>query len=165
MSANKMTKARRLPGGGHADGHILTIIGLMLLVCIIMMLLKPESYFTGKNLVSMIFQFPEYGILSFGMMVCMIAGGIDLSLVGIMNLSGVFAALVMKNMVQMDGGTVLNPGMVVPAILVAVIVAIAVGAACGAFNGFIIGFFELPAMLVTLCGSVSYTHLTLPTIA
>ena len=159
MSANKVTKARRLPGGGQADGHILTIIGLMLLVCIIMMLLKPESYFTGKNLVSMIFQFPEYGILSFGMMVCMIAGGIDLSLVGIMNLSGVFAALVTKNMVQMDGGTVLNPSMVVPAILVAVIVAIAVGAACGAFNGFIIGFFELPAMLVTLCGLQLYTGL------
>ena len=66
-----------------------TIIGLMILVCIIMLLLRPEAYFTGLNLRSMIFQFPEYGILALGMMACMIAGGIDLSLVGIMNFTGV----------------------------------------------------------------------------
>ena len=32
-------------------------------------------------------------------------------------------------------------------------------AACGAFNGFIIGYFGLPAMLVTLCGLQLYTGL------
>ncbi len=159
MSEKKLTKERRLPGLGQMDGHILTIIGLMLLVCIVMLLLKPGAYFTGKNLVSMIYQFPEYGILAFGMMVCMIAGGIDLSLVGIMNLSGVFAALVVKNMVVMEGSAVQNPGMVLPAILLAVVVAIVTGAICGAFNGFVIGYFELPAMLVTLCGLQLYTGL------
>lgn len=161
MSANekKLTKERRLPGAGGADGHILTIIGLMLLVAIVMLVLKPEAYFTGKNLVSMIFQFPEYGVLTFGMMVCMIAGGIDLSLVGIMNFTGVLAALILKNLIIMDGSTVLNPGMVVPAIILACVVAIVVGGACGAFNGFIIGYLGLPAMLVTLCGLQLYTGL------
>jgi simple sugar transport system permease protein len=141
------------------DTHIMTIIGLMVLVAIIMLILNPGSYFTGKNLISMIFQFPEYGILAFGMMACMIAGGIDLSLVGIMNLSGVLAALIVKNLIIMDGNTVLNPGMVVPVILLACVVAVAVGAACGAFNGFIIGYLGLPAMLVTLCGLQLYTGL------
>ena len=159
MSTNeKKAKGLRLPGAMR-DTHILTIIGLMVLVAIVMLILKPDAYFTGKNLTSMIFQFPEYGILAFGMMVCMIAGGIDLSLVGIMNLTGVLAALIVKNMVQMDGTTVLNPGMVVPAIALSVVVAIVVGAACGAFNGFIIGYFNLPAMLVTLCGLQLYTGL------
>ncbi len=158
MSEPKLTKDRRLPGFLR-DTHIVTIIGLMVLVCIIMMILSPSDFFSGKNLVSMIFQFPEYGILAFGMMACMIAGGIDLSLVGIMNLSGVLAALILKNMVQMDGTTVLNPGMVLPALILAIVVAIVVGAACGAFNGFIIGYFGLPAMLVTLCGLQLYTGL------
>ena len=152
----KLTKERRLPGLGR-DSHIITIVALIILVCIVMLLLKPEAYFSGSNLKSMIFQFPEYGILALGMMACMIAGGIDLSLVGIMNLTGVLAALIVKNLVVMDGNTVTNPGMVLPAILLAVAVAIAVGAACGAFNGFVIGYFELPAMLVTLCGLQLYT--------
>lgn len=158
MSEPKLTKERRLPSVVQ-DTHIMTIVALMVLVCIIMLILHPGAYFSGRNLSSMILQFPEYGILAFGMMACMIAGGIDLSLVGIMNLSGVLAALILKNMVQMDGSTVLNPGMVLPALVLAIVVAVAVGAACGAFNGFVIGYFGLPAMLVTLCGLQLYTGL------
>lgn len=135
------------------DTHIMTILGLMALALILMAILQPGSYFTLKNAKSMIFQFPEYGILAFGMMVCMIAGGIDLSLVGIMNFTGVLAALIVTKMTE--GGE----GMEIPAILVAVAVALAVGAACGAFNGFIIGYFNIPAMLVTLCGLQLYTGL------
>ena len=155
---NRLTARRGLPSI-LKDTHILTIVGLMLLVAIIMLLLNPDGFFSGRNLRSMIFQFPEYGILSLGMMACMIAGGIDLSLVGIMNLSGVLAALIVKNLVLVEDGVVANPGMVIPAILLAVVVAIVTGAACGAFNGFIIGYFGLPAMLVTLCGLQLYTGL------
>ncbi len=135
------------------DTHILTIVGLMVLALILMAILQPGNYFTLKNAKSMIFQFPEYGILAFGMMVCMIAGGIDLSLVGIMNFTGVLAAMIVTKMTE--GGE----GMEIPAILVAVVVAVAVGGACGAFNGFIIGYFNIPAMLVTLCGLQLYTGL------
>ena len=49
--------------------------------------------------------------------------------------------------------------MVVPIIVLACVVAVVVGGACGAFNGFIIGYFGLPAMLVTLCGLQLYTGL------
>ena len=135
------------------DTHILTIVGLMVLALILMAILQPGNYFTLKNAKSMIFQFPEYGILAFGMMVCMIAGGIDLSLVGIMNFTGVLAAMIVTKMTE--GGE----GMAIPAILVAVVTAIVVGGACGAFNGFIIGYFNIPAMLVTLCGLQLYTGL------
>ena len=135
------------------DTHILTIVGLMVLALILMAILQPGNYFTLKNEKSMIFQFPEYGILAFGMMVCMIAGGIDLSLVGIMNFTGVLAAMIVTKMTE--GGE----GMAIPAILVAVVTALVVGGACGAFNGFIIGYFNIPAMLVTLCGLQLYTGL------
>lgn len=135
------------------DTHILTIVGLMVIVMIVMAILKPGDFFTLKNAKSMIFQFPEYGVLAFGMMVCMIAGGIDLSLVGIMNFTGVLAAIIVTNM------TANNSGMETVAIILAVVVALAVGGACGAFNGFIIGYFNIPAMLVTLCGLQLYTGL------
>ena len=135
------------------DTHILTIVGLMVLALILMAILQPGNYFTLKNVKSMIFQFPEYGILAFGMMVCMIAGGIDLSLVGIMNFTGVLAAMIVTKMTEG------SEGMAIPAILVAVVTALVVGGACGAFNGFIIGYFNIPAMLVTLCGLQLYTGL------
>lgn len=90
------------------DTHILTIVGLMVLALILMAILQPGNYFTLKNAKSMIFQFPEYGILAFGMMVCMIAGGIDLSLVGIMNFTGVLAAMIVTKMTEGGEGMAIS---------------------------------------------------------
>lgn len=132
------------------DPHIKALLGMMAFVLILMAILKGDTYFTIPNLRSMFFQFPEYGILTFGMMMCMIAGGIDLSLVGIMNLAGVVCALIIKNM----GGST-------DSIVIGIIAALVVGAACGAFNGFIIGSLNIPAMLVTLCGLELYSGLAL----
>ena len=141
-------------GRRSLDTHVVTILGLMVLALVLMAVLQPASYFTLKNAKSMIFQFPEYGILAFGMMVCMIAGGIDLSLVGIMNFSGVIAALIVTKLTAEANG--FQTAFV---ILLAIITAILVGGLCGAFNGFIIGYFNIPAMLVTLCGLQLYTGL------
>ncbi len=132
------------------DPHIKALLGMMAFVLILMAILKGDTYFTIPNLRSMFFQFPEYGILTFGMMMCMIAGGIDLSLVGIMNLAGVVCALIIKNM----GGNGVS-------IMIGIVVAVLVGAICGAFNGFIIGSLNIPAMLVTLCGLELYSGLAL----
>ncbi len=92
-------------------------------------ILKPGSWLHRAECALHDFPVPEYGVLALGMMACMIAGGIDLSLVGIMNLSGVLAALIVKNMVLIEGGEVANPAMVVPAIVLACVVAVVVGAA------------------------------------
>lgn len=141
-------------GRRSLDTHVVTILGLMVLALVLMAVLQPASYFTLKNAKSMIFQFPEYGILAFGMMVCMIAGGIDLSLVGIMNFSGVIAALIVTKLTAEANGV-----QTAFVILLAIITAILVGGLCGAFNGFVIGYFNIPAMLVTLCGLQLYTGL------
>lgn len=149
-----MNKANKLMNKRTVDTHILTILGLMAITLLVMLVLQPGSFFTLKNIKSMIYQFPEYGILAFGMMACMIAGGIDLSLVGIMNFTGVIAAIIVTRMVPEEG-----MGVTCVAIVIAVITAIALGTICGAFNGFIIGYFNIPAMLVTLCGLQLYTGL------
>lgn len=132
------------------DNHILGLFIIMAAVLIIMAITKGDTYFSTSNFRSMFYQFPEYGILSFGMMACMIAGGIDLSLVGIMDLGGVAAALIMRNM----GGTGAS-------IILGCIVSVLIGAVCGAFNGLIIGSLEIPAMLVTLCSLQLYQGLAL----
>lgn len=129
------------------DSHINVLFILMAALLGFMLLMKGSTYFTVNNLRSMIFQFPEYGILALGMMICMIAGGIDLSLVGIMNLSGVLAALLIKNEIL--------------PIPLAVVFGIVFGGFCGLLNGTIIAKFNIPAMLVTLCGLELYSGLAL----
>ena len=143
MAAKGKTEKKR-------DSHILVLLVMVLAVLALMAVINGKTYFTVQNFRSMFYQFPEYGILAFGMMACMIAGGIDLSLVGIMNLSGVCAALIMTKM----GGSSFS-------IVLGCIVAVLVGAGCGAFNGLIIGALDIPAMLVTLCGLELYSGLSL----
>lgn len=135
------------------DNTILSLLGMYAVVLVAMLILDPSGYYSALNIRSMFYLFPEYGILTFGMMLCMISGGIDLSLVGIANLSGVVAAYIMVHM----GSTEAGAGVV----LIAIIGALLTGAVCGCFNGFLIGYLKIPAMLVTLCGLQLYTGLAM----
>ncbi len=126
------------------DKNMLALFGIALGIIAIMAFADP-AFLKGSNFRSMAFQFPEFGILSFGMMLCMISGGIDLSLVGAANLSGIVAAVVILS----TGGS----------IAVGIAAALLVGAVCGLFNGYLIGQLQIPAMLVTLCGGQLFTGL------
>ena len=129
----------------NIDSSILTLTGMIAVVLIGMAILRPGTFYTMTNMRSMIFQFPEFGIMAFGMMLCMISGGIDLSLVGIANLAGIVAAKIILSM----GGTLSS-------VILACAAALCTGALCGCFNGFMIGYLKVPAMLVTLCGLELY---------
>lgn len=129
------------------DKNIISLLGIAVSIVIIMTIINPK-FLSGNNISSMAFQFPEFGILCFGMMICLISGGIDLSLVGTANLSGIVAAAIIV-------GTGKTPG----SIAIGLIAALAVGALCGLFNGYLIGQLHIPAMLVTLSGLQLYTGL------
>lgn len=132
------------------DNSILTLFALIAVVLVAMAFVNPSSFYSWSNVRSMIFQFPEYGIIAFGVMICMIAGGIDLSLVGLANLSGIICASVMLAM----GGSDLS-------IIFGILAGLAAGFIGGAFNGFLIGTLNLPPMLVTLCGLQLFSGLGL----
>ncbi|HBO36579.1 MAG TPA: ABC transporter permease [Sphaerochaeta sp.] len=126
------------------------LVMLVLLIFFAMTILSPRAFLRPANLKGMAVQFPEFGILSFGMMIAMISGGIDLSLVGIANLSSIVAAVVMLQM----GDSVFS-------IVLGILASLFIGALCGVFNGFLIGYLKIPAMLVTLCGLQLYSGLGL----
>ncbi len=130
----------------EADKNILGLLIISICIIIVMGIIAPNTFLSVANFQSMGSQFPEFGILAFGMMLAMMSGGIDLSLVGIANLSGIICAV---TMLAMDGSVV---GMAA-----GIVVAIIVGMLCGATNGFLIGYLKIPPMLVTLCGLQLYT--------
>ena len=57
--------------------------------------MKPDKFLTSENILSMLTQFPQFGIMTFGVMLAMLLGGIDLSIVAIANLSSIVAAFIM----------------------------------------------------------------------
>ena len=125
-----------------SDGNLIRLSVIMVASFVLMALLNPGMYLTGKNFLAMAYQFPEIGLFSIGVMIAMLMGGINLSVLGIGNLSAIIAAYIMIALEPQIGG--------VPAIAIGIASALLVGLICGALNGALIAWVGIPAMLATL---------------
>ncbi|HHY46486.1 MAG TPA: ABC transporter permease [Firmicutes bacterium] len=130
----------------NRDNNLVLLIAIMVTSFVLMASLRPDRFLTLDNFDSMAYQFPEFGIMSIAMMLTMLTGGIDLSIVGMANLSGVFAALAMARFIP-EGTTSVQ---LVFYILGAVILSLATGLACGLVNGLLISRIGIPPILATL---------------
>ena len=80
-----------------ADRQLNFLVGVNLLVVIVATWLSGGQFLDIDNLQSMGGQLPELGLLALGIMLSMVSGngGIDLSGVGLANLSGMVAAMLL----------------------------------------------------------------------
>jgi len=106
----------------------------------------PDKFLRIVNFQSMASQFPEYGLLALGIMLAMITGGIDLSVVSIANLSGVAGAMVLASHIEAQTLGI-SPGTI---IFLAILAALAVSLICGLINGLVITVVGVPAIIATL---------------
>ncbi|MFA5552896.1 MAG: ABC transporter permease [Trueperaceae bacterium] len=118
--------------------------GMAVLIFAVMAALRPSLFLSSNNFVSMGFQFPEFAILTLAMMISMLTGGIDLSIIGNMNLSAILAGMVLASMTADPTNPVGLP------IALAVVIALAVGTAGGLVNGLLVAHVGIPPILATL---------------
>jgi len=130
------------------NSNLFWLLIFMIIIFFAMGMIKPATFFSMANFQSMGFQLPEIAILSIGVMLPIITGGFDLSMVGVSNLSSVVAALYMINVIPPEAG----PGQQALYVIVAFILAVIVGTLCGYLNGVIITRLGVPSMIVTLGG-------------
>lgn len=124
--------------------HVVRLLVIMVVWMIFMAITKFDRFYTFANFKTMASQFPEYGIMALGGMLCMITGGIDLSCVGIANFNAVISAMLMTAMAGASG--YLSPATLPVFLLLAVVI----GGLIGAFNGFLISVIRVPPILATL---------------
>lgn len=139
------------------DGDIARLSIIMILVFMFMAFLKPGLFLSMENFSSMSFQFPEFGLLAIAMMLAMLSGGIELSIVGIANLSGILAALVMIRCIPKEAA----PGSAMPMVVVAIVVAIVAGVLCGLINGLMVTKIGIPPILATLGSMQLFTGIAI----
>ena len=104
------------------------------------------QFFSMANLQSMAFQLPELGILAIAMMITMVSGGINLSIIATANVAGISAAYILTSMLH-EG--ISASGMVF-VILLAFSAALFVSFIVGAINGFVVSYIGVSAILATL---------------
>jgi simple sugar transport system permease protein len=129
----------------NRDNNILQLIMMTVLIFIIMTALSPDKFLRYYNFESITYLFPELGLLSIAMMIAMLTGGIDLSVVGIANLSGILSG-VMFHYLNRELG--MEQG--VPMVLLGVCLSLGVGLIAGTINGFLITKLNIIPILATL---------------
>lgn len=139
----------------NRDNNIVQLLLMTVLIFVVMTALSPDKFLRYYNFESLTYLFPELGLLAIAMMIAMLTGGIDLSVVGIANLSGILAG-VMFHKIAGDSGVA---GTGFPTVLLGIGVAIATGAVAGAINGLLITRMNITPILATLGTGQVYTGL------
>ena len=141
----------KLSAAYRRDRHIARLILMMVIWAVFMAITRFDKFYTLINFQTMASQFPEFGLMSLGIMVCMITSGIDLSTVGIANLVSICMATLMKTMANEENEIA---AYVIP---LCFLIAILMGALAGAFNGVLISKVRIPPILATLGTSELFT--------
>lgn len=123
----------------------LVILILMVAVYLLMWALNGSSFISPNNTSSMAYQLPILGLLSLGMMVAMLSGGINLSIIATANFNGIMIAILIKAIAG-DNMTIASGGVVLLCIIGAFICSMIVGI----INGLFISILKIPDILVTL---------------
>jgi len=124
-------------------------IGLVIIIILLTLFIqfRNDQFLTHDNLNDMMVNASIMGALTVGMMMVMITGGIDLSIGAIIALSGMAAALVVRDHPETSTA-------------VALLIGTAVGAFCGFISGLIVAKGKVLALIATLGMMNVYRGLT-----
>lgn len=122
----------------------------MLIVCLIAMAIATGGKSIAANQLTLIaYLLPEMGVLSLGMMLAMISGGIDLTVVAVADLSGILSCMLLKVLMPAEASMAVQ----ILVIIVTLLFSLLIGAICGIFTGTLIARVGIPAMVATLGAS------------
>ena len=123
----------------------LRLLGLLAALCIVFGAFVGDRLFGGYGLRSMAYQLPELGLLSLAMMVALLSGGLDLSIIATANLAALATAAVLKAAPADAAGAALlaiEGGAVLAGLIAAALV--------GLTNGVLVGYLRVSPILATL---------------
>lgn len=142
----------------NKNNNIAQLILMTVLIFAAMSLLNPDKFLRYYNFESITYIFPELGLLSIAMMIAMLTGGIDLSIVAVANLSGILAGLLFQQMTQGAGSAA---ALGFNHVLMGVGIALVTGCAAGAINGFLIARMKIIPILATMGTGQVFTGIAL----
>ena len=134
----------KINSGLLADRKVTQLMVITAGTFAIFSLVSRDIFFSSANFTSMAYQIPEIAILSIAVMLSMLTGGIDLSIVAISNAAALVAAWIMTT--KMGESETLSYSW----IIIACIVGTLVGLAAGVVNSIIIARLDVTPILATL---------------
>lgn len=149
------TLTRRFARGSGAErGAGLMVIALVTAFALFT-LLNPSVFLRPINLQNIAVAAPEIGILAIAVMVVLLTGGIDLSVVAVANLSAITISTLHTAVAESDSS--LASSLAVPIVLAGIVV----GVLGGVLNGFLVSMVGITPILATLATMQIYNGLAI----
>ena len=130
--------------GRNQTINYLILLLVALVVCFALAL--QDTFLSLGTLQSMAFQLPELGVLALAMMITLLCGGINLSIIATANLTSLTIGYVLTHLMPADWATAAGIG----TILLAFAAGLAVAGLIGLLNGVIIAYVGVSPILATL---------------
>src|SRR6202048_4417962 len=127
------------------SGTIATLALLLLALSGVFAIAIGDRFFSVNTLQSMAFQMPELGILSLAMMLALLSGGLNLSIIATANLTGLTIAFVLTRTIPGSEGIAWVGWQVL-----AIVAGFGVAGLVGLVNGFVIAYLGVSPILATL---------------
>lgn len=134
MNTSKSNRLRTL-FSNHSQEFALIVI--ILIVSTLVQIRTGGSFLSGSNLNEMMRETSMLMMVSIGMMIVIISGGIDLSVGSVMGLAGMIAALTLRD----------HPNIPIPVLF---LIAMGVGLICGTITGFVVSKLRIFPLIGTL---------------
>ena len=116
----------------------------LVVIFVVFSVLAPKAFPTFENVVAMTQQVSVYAIISIGMLVVILNGGIDLSVGSTLGLAGMVTGLSIRGL-HLPGGTTAYPP-----VWAVVIIALTAGALVGLVNGLLVARLKVAPFVATL---------------
>ncbi len=140
-NASPLAALNRIGLGATNRGLLLLLILLVALFGV----LVGGNLFTAGSLRAMALQVPQLGLLSLAMMVALLSGGLDLSIIAVADFSALISGFLLVHLVP-----ALPAGLGVVGQIGALCVGLLVASLLGALNGAVIGYLDVSPILTTL---------------
>jgi ribose/xylose/arabinose/galactoside ABC-type transport system permease subunit len=127
------------------NGPMATLVILLLALWTVFAIAIGDRFFSVDTLQSMAFQMPELGLLSLAMMLALLSGGLNLSIIATANLTGLTIAFVLTRTIPGSDGIAWVGWQ-----MLALVAGFAVAGLVGLVNGFVIAYLGVSPILATL---------------
>ncbi len=132
------------------------LLGLMVVLLLFFSITKGGAFWKPSIWKGIMVQFPEYGLMTIGIMFCFIIGKIDMSFVALGDFATIMAVQYMGAHVTEDMGN----GQIMRVICVGILIVLAIGVVGGLINGALIAFLNIPPVMATIAMQLVWTGLS-----
>ena len=127
------------------------LIGLMAVALLFFTVLKGGLMWRGDVWAGIAMQFPEYGVITLGLMFCFICGKMDMSFMALGDFATIMAVRYMASHADAP---------VVGAILVGILIALGIAVVGGIINGLLVSMLDIPPVMATISMQLVWTGLS-----